>query len=625
MIMNFLGRFRKVLVGKRGYHLTRNHKKYKYSPLSEAAGEIRLLTLLPGAFLEKVEIGLHIYQLRPDLPVPSYQALSYAWGNARNRHRVSVRDSSGFNDYAMDLATRIGSNIDVDGTVGSFRLKPGFKIEEEDCWWFEHAGDVPEDFSSRNVMVLSLENLFDRPWFKRLWVWQEIILARNAAAVCGSRNLAWSDFRKFSVFFAQNCAPPLSLRTRQNLNHISSLCYCKTAGRPLTVVELMNIMRACKCSDDRDRLYGMYNLLNQTDANAVKIEPDYSKTVSEVYREFAMANYEKAGDLDVMNFCKIIPKKGKTEGSLPSWVPDVRMICSSLHKVSDRALVSSTTSDRNILEVTGKYCTTIDDKKVLPEFTELLVAVSLRQAIRDIAPKGVLCQQYAPMRKKTLLEAFTRTILTLFADNYSPHFDGVSPFLEAQNVVANCLQKREPSIEDHGAENKVLLRMWTTFSSRSFFTTKEGYIGLAPDTAAPGDVLVVLLGLDSPVLLRATTNGCYNVVGTCYVYGLMSSEALLGPLPGDTRIIKYWNKPLGTWSYAFLDDGTQQSQTDDPRLGPLPGGWHFAPENVCKEKSTYPLFCREDTGEATKFDPRLTPEALKERDPQLDLRVFKLI
>jgi hypothetical protein len=297
-----------------------------------------------------------------------------------------------------------------------------------------------------------------------------------------------------------------------------------------------------------------------------------------------------------------------------------------------KAFVSSTTSDRNLLEVTGKHCAMIDNKKELPQFDIFVEyarrGISIRQAIMDLAPKDVSCQQYPPMRKKTLLEAFTRTIFTFFNDDSSPHYGTLAqlaPFLAAQNMVANCLQNRESSIEERRAEDNVLVRIGSFFSGRSFFTTEEGYIGLAPDTAAPGDVLVVLLGLDSPILLRPTTNGYHKVVGTCHVYGLMSSEALLGPLPGDTRAIKYWNKSVGTWSYAFLDDETHQVQTNDPRLDPLPQGWHFAPEKVCKERRRYPLFCREDTGEVTKFDPRLTPEALKERDPQLDLRVFKLI
>ncbi|PQE32788.1 hypothetical protein CJF32_00001267 [Rutstroemia sp. NJR-2017a WRK4] len=521
----------------------------------------------------------------------------------------------------MDLAMRIGPNVDINRAMSDFTSNPGFDIKEEDCWWFRNTGHTLEDFPSNNMM-LSLENMFDRPWFKRLWVWQEVILARKATIFCGSRKLAWFDFRKFLLAFKLHNTCNLSRKARKNLTHIARLCSYEYFNRPSKVAELMNSMGACECSDDRDRLYGTFNLLCQDEANLVKIEPNYSKPVSEIYREFARANYEKAGDLDIMDFCDNTPKKVETERALPSWVPDVP---------HSKAHVSSTTSDRNLLEVTGKYCATIDSKKRILQLDKLRKytgpgrVTAVRQAIINIAPEGVLCQQYAPMRKKTLLEAFTRTILTVFADDYSPHSNMFPPFLAAQNVVANCLQKREPSIEDRGAEDKVLIRTLPKFSGKCFFTTEEGYIGLAPDTAAPGDVLVVLLGLDMPIILRSTTNGCYNVVGTCYVYGLMSSEALLGPLPGDTHIVKYLDRSIGTSPYAFFDDEMQQIFTDDPRLGPLPQGWHFAPASVCKEKNRYPLSCREDTGEVTKFDPRLTPEALKERDPQLDLRVFKLI
>jgi hypothetical protein len=383
--------------GKKGHRRSaassKYTKKYRYSLLSEEAGEIRLLTLLPGAFSEEVEIELHIYQLKPDPPLPSYQALSYAWGNMEKSHRVCVRDSSGSkylsltrnlaealpylrhetvallfwidaicvnqedldersfqvkkmaeiysqasnvvvwlgragdgSDYAMDLATRIGSKVDRERVSLDFTSKPGLDFEEEDLWWFRNTGDKPEDFPSKNMMI-SLENLFDRPWFKRLWVWQEIILARRATVVCGSRNLAWRDFRIFLLAFAGYQTCEISQRACDNLIHIAQLCYYGYPRRPPAVAELMYLMRACKCSDDRDRLYGAFNLLYQDDANLVKIEPNYSKPVSEIYREFARANYEKAGDLDIMNLCKTLSKRVKTEGAWPSWVPDVCIIC----------------------------------------------------------------------------------------------------------------------------------------------------------------------------------------------------------------------------------------------------------------------------------------------------------
>jgi hypothetical protein len=411
--MNYVNRVQENPRGEKGCHRspagTENQKKYKYSPLSEEAGEIRLLTLLPGAFSEEVEVELHIYPLKPDLPVPSYQALSYAWGDVEKRHRVCVKDFSGSkylsltrnlaealpylrhetkavvfwidaicvnqedlderssqvkrmaelysqasnvvvwlgragdgSDYVMDLAAYIGPKIDVDHTLAIASIKPECDIEDKDRWWFG-ARDVLEDFPSKKVMVLSLEKLFDRSWFKRLWVFQEITLARKAAIVCGSRALAWSDFRNFSLCFYLNCHRIVSEKTRDNLIHISMLCRCGLVNRPLSVIEVMNITKTCECSDERDRLYGIFNLLNRDDDNLVKIEANYSKTVSEVYREFAMATYEKAGDLDIMHFCKMIPEKVKIAVPLPSWVPDVCIISLSLHKAPDRSRCPNST------------------------------------------------------------------------------------------------------------------------------------------------------------------------------------------------------------------------------------------------------------------------------------------
>lgn len=81
---------------------------------------------------------------------------------------------------------------------------------------------------------------------------------------------------------------------------------------------------------------------------------------------------------------------------------------------------------------------------------------------------------------------------------------------------------------------------------RSFITTREGYIGFASMAAQPGDVVLVILGCDSPMLLRPTSvsnakrisQGLVTVVyelkwlvvGNCYMPGLMNGEAIYGQM-----------------------------------------------------------------------------------------------
>jgi hypothetical protein len=51
---------------------------YQYSPLNEVAGEIRLLTLLPGKFSSPIRILLDI-ALFAETEVSEFEALSYTW------------------------------------------------------------------------------------------------------------------------------------------------------------------------------------------------------------------------------------------------------------------------------------------------------------------------------------------------------------------------------------------------------------------------------------------------------------------------------------------------------------------------------------------------------------------
>lgn len=72
-----------------------------------------------------------------------------------------------------------------------------------------------------------------------------------------------------------------------------------------------------------------------------------------------------------------------------------------------------------------------------------------------------------------------------------------------------------------------LRRIHRVCSHRALCVTEKGYIGLAPWNAAPGDLVCVLKGGNTPFLLRQVpVVGRYTLVGETYIYGIMSSEVL---------------------------------------------------------------------------------------------------
>lgn len=44
---------------------------------------------------------------------------------------------------------------------------------------------------------MTVKSVIDKPWFGRLWIWQEIRLGSpTSVLVCGNDTILWNDFRK---------------------------------------------------------------------------------------------------------------------------------------------------------------------------------------------------------------------------------------------------------------------------------------------------------------------------------------------------------------------------------------------------------------------------------------------
>jgi hypothetical protein len=164
-----------------------------------------------------------------------------------------------------------------------------------------------------------------------------------------------------------------------------------------------------------------------------------------------------------------------------------------------------------------------------------------------------------------------------------------------------------PDLMPGSGAAKYLDWAWNFCAGRSFFTTKEGYIGLAPKAAKPNDRVCVIFGCPSPILLRWSKNLRYQVIGECYVPGLTNGEAILGPLPNQYRPVLVYDEDLKNHYAAYLNTDTRETQNDDPRLKSLLGKGI----DVYKEKTNH-----------NKAAQRLSPEAM--RASGLQIETFEL-
>ncbi|KAH0536831.1 hypothetical protein FGG08_006329 [Glutinoglossum americanum] len=67
-----------------------------------------------------------------------------------------------------------------------------------------------------------------------------------------------------------------------------------------------------------------------------------------------------------------------------------------------------------------------------------------------------------------------------------------------------------------------------TLRGRTFFITTKGYMGIGPGDMAKGDPAVILYGARTPFILRPVgSGGKWQLVGDCYIHGIMAGEAIV--------------------------------------------------------------------------------------------------
>lgn len=160
-----------------------------------------------------------------------------------------------------------------------------------------------------------------------------------------------------------------------------------------------------------------------------------------------------------------------------------------------------------------------------------------------------------------------------------------------------------------------------TWRKQNIFQIEHGYLEHGPLSMREGDGVCFLLGLYCPLIIRAVGNDRFQIIGGCYVYGLMDSETLLGPLP-DHHIAQK-NAEGNRFLQRYYNIHTQELVVEDPRLGPLDEGWEgFDRETTADDPRYVDFFRNVHTGEEISCDPRLTETALERRGVQLQSITF---
>jgi hypothetical protein len=607
--------------------------RYRYLPIDSAADQIRLVTLLPSpTFDADVQIRLDTGVISDDI-IPEYEALSYVWGPPKNPKNIYIDGSTIAVTRALaealpylrykvqprtlwidaicvnqeDLEERGGQvekmaalytcakrvivwlgpeSTDSDlglQTMESLSTKISFDIEKDLAYppiqtgvpWTAQDPIIPYDEQAIKAVI----SLLKRPWFERLWIVQEIRLANNKAIIqAGHKSILWANFISSSYYLRSKFQGDkgdgiLSSEFLKHYLHVQPL----GLGKPQVFEDLQRLtwdIRNTKCTDPRDRVYGILSMVHKS--SAVELRPDYTKSVGEVYQEVVLHILERSKNLRILARCEMAEDE-EDFSRIPSWAPNFAVpsryqLALRYMSAAGDSLAHARYLGDGVLGVTGVRVTTV------------------ASIYYWLPPKG---------RYPT--------------------------FPEGRKALDNILNWREgESFQGLDQSTQRYIRYFQPLTAgRAFFITDDGNVGLAPVSVRIGDIIVVLIGVDSPMVFRDAGNGVLRVVGEAYLDGFTTGEALLGNLEdGWVRMSRFDEETMAYW-VAFLNIVTGEIQIEDSRLGPLPEGWKIQQH---KEERLWNWFVREDDLEIEKqseferwgSDPRLAPEFLRKRGVPLE-------
>ena len=207
---------------------------------------------------------------------------------------------------ALDCIKLVSSKVTVDWD------RYALVALSDEAHWTNVSTHLPFDREE----FLALCNFLKRDWFGRLWIWQEVRLAKKALILCGTESIPWTTLGP-TVFCLWIKYQPDHVRDNILRSQKESLFRLCDTRKSTNFLQLIDYTKHSLCSDDKDRIFAILSLLNGGE-EALQIVPDYTKSHLEVYQEVVIRYIKQFRMLHIVN---AVEWHEDARGA--SWVPDV--------------------------------------------------------------------------------------------------------------------------------------------------------------------------------------------------------------------------------------------------------------------------------------------------------------
>jgi hypothetical protein len=345
-----------------------------YSSLDPESRQIRLFTLLPGAFQDPIKGFLTLVSLESN---PDYEALSYVWGDPTVTLLIHIAagglDSSGYFEA--------GVTTNLESALRHLRLKDvprclwvdAICINQLDVlernqqvkimkWVYEGASRVliwlgkAKVHSYRGLKLLSamlrendafegiennrsqtfthfcISDILNRDYWQRIWIIQEVALAKELLLICGTfsaeipasgglgrmiRNLQSLDGKPVAYDRSDSRRMIQAGLSITRLLRILQIREYRQASQVPFLWQLVWQFRHCKSHDSRDLVFGLAGLATASDN--LDDKPDYTLNIEMVKYRLVHTSILRQANLNILNCASVASNIAKS----PSWIFDL--------------------------------------------------------------------------------------------------------------------------------------------------------------------------------------------------------------------------------------------------------------------------------------------------------------
>ncbi|KAK5127145.1 hypothetical protein LTR85_008505 [Meristemomyces frigidus] len=188
---------------------------------------------------------------------------------------------------------------------------------------------------------VALRTLLNRPWFTRVWVFQEVAVARDCSIWCGAWRRDWTDLiAAVQVLDRGGFLDQAGLYTQSiNIGALTTIRGMYATGRRSSLLGLLSLLRTWEATLQQDRVFAIRALVEQ--ACADDLDVDYHSHISETYASAARACILHDQSLAVLGEVEV-RRQDPALSRMPCWVPDWRSKTSTNVQLNFRSLDSNT-------------------------------------------------------------------------------------------------------------------------------------------------------------------------------------------------------------------------------------------------------------------------------------------